>query len=55
MPVFEKGVLKTYYLDTYYAKKLSMEPTTGGMSNLVYAMGTRRSTASSPTQRTASS
>ena len=30
MPVFEKGVLRNYFLDTYYAKKLKMAPTTGG-------------------------
>ena len=39
-PVFEKGVLKTYFIDTYYAKKLKVEPTTGGISNLVIPIGT---------------
>jgi PmbA protein len=39
MPVFEKGVLRTFYLDTYYASKLGMEPTTGGQSNLVFSAG----------------
>jgi len=39
MPVFEKGVLRNYYLDTYYAKKLQLAPTTAGASNLVWALG----------------
>ena len=38
-PVFEAGVLKTYFLDTYYAKKLALSPTTGGWSNVVFAPG----------------
>lgn len=37
--VIDKGVLKTYYLDTYYGRKLGAEPTTGGPSNLVFAAG----------------
>lgn len=37
--VIEKGVLKTYYIDTYYAKKLDTEPTTGSSSNLVFELG----------------
>ena len=39
MPVFEKGVLRNYYIDTYYGKKLRMAPTTGGSSNLEVALG----------------
>jgi PmbA protein len=39
MPVFEKGVLATYYIDTYYAKKLGQRPTTGASSNLLLAPG----------------
>jgi PmbA protein len=39
MPIFEKGVLKTFFLDTYYASKLGMEPTTGGPSNVVFSTG----------------
>jgi PmbA protein len=38
-PVFEKGVLKTYYIDTYYGKKLQMNPTSGGSTNLVFETG----------------
>ena len=37
--VIEKGVLKTYYIDTYYAKKLDTDPTTGSSSNLVFELG----------------
>ncbi|MCP4550670.1 MAG: TldD/PmbA family protein [Bacteroidetes bacterium] len=41
MPVVEKGVLKNYYIDTYYGKKLDMVPTTGRSSNLEFAYGNR--------------
>lgn len=37
--VLEKGVLKTYYIDTYYGKKLQMEPTSGSTTNLVFETG----------------
>lgn len=37
--VFEKGVVKTYYIDTYYGKKLQMEPTSGSTTNLVFETG----------------
>ena len=37
--VVEKGVLKTYYIDTYYAKKLEMEATSGSTTNLVFKPG----------------
>ena len=40
-PVFEEGVLRNFYVDTYYGKKLEMAPTTGGASNLVWALGRR--------------
>lgn len=39
MPVIEKGVLKNFFVDTYYGRKLKMEPTTGGWSNLVIEPG----------------
>jgi PmbA protein len=39
--VFEKGALRSYYVDTYYGRKLGMRPTTSRMSNLVWAPGTR--------------
>lgn len=37
--VFEKGILKNYYIDTYYGKKLGMRPTNGNTTNLVFATG----------------
>ncbi|MDC0746401.1 TldD/PmbA family protein [Polyangium mundeleinium] len=39
MPLFEKGVLKNHYIDTYYGKKLSMAPTTGGSTNIAWKLG----------------
>jgi len=41
MPIIEAGTLKNFYIDTYYGKKLSRPPTTGGSSNLVFALGSR--------------
>lgn len=40
-PVFDAGVLRTYYIDTYYGKKLKVAPTTSGPSNLVLRPGTK--------------
>jgi len=37
--VFENGVLKTYFIDTYYGKKLDMEPNSGSTTNLVLNPG----------------
>jgi len=37
----EKGVPKAYYIDWFYSRKLKMEPTTGGNSNLIYEYGTK--------------
>jgi PmbA protein len=37
--IFADGVVKSYNLDTYYAKKLKMEPTSGSMSNLSWRLG----------------
>jgi PmbA protein len=39
LPLVEKGVLRNYYIDTYYGKKLKMAPTTGGRSNLQWNPG----------------
>lgn len=39
--MIDKGVLQSYYIDTYYGKKLGMEPTTGSTSNLVFEHGER--------------
>jgi PmbA protein len=41
LPIFEKGVLRNYYVDTYYGRKLGIPPTTGGTSNLAWALGTK--------------
>lgn len=40
-PVLENGVLKSYYINTYYGRKLGMPATTGGRSNWVVPPGTR--------------
>ena len=39
--VIEKGVLKTYFIDTYYGKKLGMEPNSGSTTNLVFKLGSK--------------
>lgn len=41
MPVFESGVLRNFYVDTYYGKKLGIAPTTGGVSNLAWKLGAK--------------
>lgn len=41
MPVFEKGVLRNFYVDTYYGKKLDMAATTGSPSNVTFETGTK--------------
>jgi len=41
MPIFEEGVLRNYYIDVYYGRKLGMEPTTGSSSNVIFVPGTR--------------
>lgn len=41
MPILEKGTLRNLYLDTYYARKLGIAPTTGDPSNRVVAIGKR--------------
>jgi PmbA protein len=38
-PVFERGVLRHHYVDTYYGRKLGMAPTTSRVSNLAWRMG----------------
>jgi PmbA protein len=40
-PVIEEGVLKSYYIDNYYGKKLGMKPTSGSSSNVVFNTGKR--------------
>lgn len=41
MTVFDRGRLANIYVDTYYAKKLAIPPTTGGRSNLRMPPGDR--------------
>jgi PmbA protein len=40
-PIFEGGVLRNYYVDSYYGRKLEMAPTSGRSSNLVWRLGPR--------------
>lgn len=40
-PVFENGVLKTYYIDTYSARKMEVEPTISSPSLLVLTPGAK--------------
>lgn len=39
-PVINKGVVETYFLDTYHASKMGLAPTISGPSRLVLAPGT---------------
>ena len=39
--IIDKGVLKEYFVDSYYGKKLGMEPNSGSSSNLVFGTGSR--------------
>ena len=41
MPIFENGILRNFYLDTYYASKLGRPPTSGDQTNLVFPTGER--------------
>jgi len=38
-PLFEGGVLRNYYVDCYYGRKLGMRPTTRSISNLDWRLG----------------
>lgn len=39
--MIDKGLLKDFYVDWYYSRKLGWEPTTGGPSNLIVPPGKR--------------
>ena len=39
--MIEAGVLRDFYVDWYYSRKLGWEPTTGGPSNLIIPPGKR--------------
>jgi PmbA protein len=41
LPIVEKGVLRSFYIDNYYGRKLGQKPTTGAASNLAFAPGER--------------
>lgn len=41
MPVLENGVLRNFYIDTYYASRLGVTPTTGTQTNLRVSTGSR--------------
>jgi PmbA protein len=40
-PIVEDGILKNFYIDTYYGRKLAMDPTTGSTSNVIFKLGAR--------------
>ena len=40
-PILVDGVLSTYLIDDYYARKLEVEPTGGSLHNLAWSTGTR--------------
>jgi PmbA protein len=40
-PIIEGGVLKNYFIDNYYGRKLGMKPTSGGNSNVIFNPGKR--------------
>jgi PmbA protein len=37
----DKGVLKTYFIDNYYGRKMGLDPTTSSPSNLVFTPGSK--------------
>lgn len=39
MPIVEAGVVRNFYVDTYYGRKLGMNPTSGSASNRVVGLG----------------
>jgi PmbA protein len=39
--LFEKGVLRAFYVDNYYGRKLKLAPTTGRSSNLAWGLGSK--------------
>ncbi len=38
-PIIEGGILRNFYIDTYYGKKLKMKPTSGDSTNLIFTAG----------------
>lgn len=41
LPLFEEGALRSYFIDSYYGRKLKARPTTGSASNLAWKLGTK--------------
>jgi PmbA protein len=39
--IIEGGILRNFYIDTYYGKKLKMKPTSGDPTNLIFKGGER--------------
>jgi PmbA protein len=39
--ILENGILKSFYIDTYYGRKLGMKPTSGGSTNVISNLGTK--------------
>jgi len=39
--IVEQGILRNYFIDTYYGRKLNLKPTSGSTSNIVFKTGTR--------------
>jgi PmbA protein len=40
-PIIEGGILRTYFIDTYYGKKMNMQPTISSPSRLVMTLGSK--------------
>lgn len=40
-PIIENGVLKSFFVDTYYGRKLKMAPTSGSPSNFSWKLGAK--------------
>ncbi len=38
--LIEKGILKEYFIDNYYGRKLGLKPNSGSTSNLIFELGT---------------
>ena len=41
LTIVEDGILKNYYVDVYYGRKLGIQPTTGDASNVTFKTGRR--------------
>jgi PmbA protein len=40
-PIIEDGVLRNFFIDTYYGRKLKMKPTSGDSTNFIFSTGKR--------------